>query len=98
MPIKPENKKLYPKNWRTEIRPAILLRAGDKCEWCSAKNGKPHPITGSKVVLTIMHLDHNPRNSDHSNLMAACQRCHLRYDAKHHAENAKKTLNAKGDK
>lgn len=24
----------YPRNWKTEIRPAILERAGHKCEWC----------------------------------------------------------------
>jgi hypothetical protein len=30
--------KLYPKNWKTEIRPAILKRAGDKCEFCGVPN------------------------------------------------------------
>lgn len=30
---------LYPPNWRTEIRPAILARAGNRCEVCGAKNG-----------------------------------------------------------
>ncbi len=24
----------YPPNWKSEIRPAILERAGHKCEWC----------------------------------------------------------------
>jgi hypothetical protein len=24
----------YPSNWKSEIRPAILERAGHKCEWC----------------------------------------------------------------
>jgi len=28
-----------------------------------------------------MHLDHQPENNDHSNLLAGCQRCHNRYDA-----------------
>lgn len=28
--------RLYPKNWKTEIRPAILERAGHRCEWCGA--------------------------------------------------------------
>lgn len=39
MPIKPENRALYPANWASEIRPAILARAGNKCEQCKAKNG-----------------------------------------------------------
>ena len=93
MPIKPENRKRYPKNWLTEIRPDILERAGHRCEGspaypdCHAENGQPHPVTESKVVLTIGHLDHQPENNDPENLRAWCQRCHLTYDAKHHAQN-----------
>lgn len=34
----PCNYKLYPKNWKTEIRPAILERAGLKCEACGVDN------------------------------------------------------------
>ncbi len=37
MPIKPENKKLYPKNWK-QIREAILKRANNKCEFCGVEN------------------------------------------------------------
>lgn len=37
MPIKPENKKLYPKNWK-QIREDILKRANDKCEKCGVEN------------------------------------------------------------
>jgi hypothetical protein len=37
-----------------------------------------------KVVLTIAHLDHDEANHNVSDerLMAMCQLCHLRYDAK----------------
>ena len=28
----------YPPNWRSEIRPRILKRAGNKCEVCELKN------------------------------------------------------------
>lgn len=38
MPIKPENKALYPPNWKTEIRPAILGRAKHRCEACGVHN------------------------------------------------------------
>lgn len=38
MPIKPENKARYPKNW-PEIRERIRARSGDKCEWCGVLNG-----------------------------------------------------------
>jgi 5-methylcytosine-specific restriction endonuclease McrA len=38
MPIKPENRALYPGNWKV-IRAAILERAGDRCERCGLRNG-----------------------------------------------------------
>jgi 5-methylcytosine-specific restriction endonuclease McrA len=48
-----------------------------------------------EVVLTIAHLDHVPENCSHENLRAWCQRCHLRYDAAHHAKSSKATREAK---
>ena len=48
-----------------------------------------------KIVLTIAHLDHNPANCDPSNLRAWCQKCHLTYDAAHHAANARATRHAR---
>ncbi|MES3022762.1 MAG: hypothetical protein V4857_14390 [Pseudomonadota bacterium] len=47
------------------------------------------------IVLTIAHLDHTPENCNPDNLRALCQRCHLRYDAKHHAETARATRRAR---
>lgn len=102
MPINPDRMKLYPggsirsPEWLT-IRTDILERAGHCCEgtpkWpdCRAANGEPHPVTGSRVVLTIMHLDHDPRNNDPANLKAGCQRCHNAYDAPFRRGNAAKT-------
>ncbi len=106
MPISAERMKLYPggsiksREW-LDIRERILQRAENRCEGtprypeCRAENGKPHPETGSKVVLTIMHMDHDPGHSDDDNLKAGCQRCHLTYDAQFHAHNAAKTRRAK---
>lgn len=37
MPIRPENKSRYPKNWK-QVRERIQKRAGDKCEWCGVPN------------------------------------------------------------
>ncbi len=98
MPIRPENKARYPKDWNA-ISLAIRERSGQRCECmgecgvshnittltaesgrCYAINYKAHPITGSKVILTVAHLDHIPENCDPSNLKAMCQRCHNRYD------------------
>ena len=45
-----------------------------------------------RIRLTIMHLDHNPENCDPSNLKAACEQCHNRYDAPVRAGNRRKRL------
>ena len=96
MPIKPENRALYPKDW-PQISKAVRAAAGNRCVGspaypdCRAANGEPHPVTGSRVVLTVAHLDHDPSNCELANLKAWCQRCHLTYDAKHHGMNARVT-------
>lgn len=82
MPIRPENLHHYRGQAWKAVRAQILERAGNRCEGspaypdCRAQNGQAHPETGSKVVLTIAHLDHNPANNAPENLRAWCQRCH----------------------
>jgi hypothetical protein len=49
------------------------------------------PRTFTKVVLTVAHLDHTPENCHPNNLKAMCQRCHLAYDAQHHAQTRYET-------
>jgi len=97
MPINYSN---YPDNWR-EIRKRILARAMNRCECngecgqhsgrCSAVQDKPHPITGSRVILTVAHLNHQVDDCRDDNLRAMCQRCHLTYDARLHARHARTT-------
>lgn len=109
MPIKPENRGRYPKDWK-RISLAIRERAGGRCECegecglhrtnpgprrCEERNGQPAKWAKGKIVLTVAHLDHQPENCDPGNLKAMCQRCHLRYDAGHHAANAKVTRETK---
>ena len=98
-PIKAENRSLYPKDWRETSRRIRFERAQGVCECdgrcgrahfggerCTAVHGESHPETASKVILTVAHLDHDPTHSTDDNLLAMCQRCHLNYDAEHHAE------------
>lgn len=62
------------------------------------KDGLDFKVGGFKytrVILTVAHLDHNIENNDPENLAALCQKCHLTYDAKHHAKNSKATREAK---
>ncbi len=93
MPIKPENKKLYPDNWN-EIRERIRQRAKDRCEWCGVVNHycinriSREPCLSDeyeaiRVVCTVAHLDHNPQNNSDDNLAFLCQKCHNNYDRKH---------------
>ena len=76
---------------------ATLARARHRCEGspafpaCRAANHQPHPETGSRVVLTIAHLDHDPTHNEPDNLRAWCQRCHVTFDALHHASTASRT-------
>lgn len=106
MPAREENKKRYPPDWPDISARIRFERAGNRCEGspgfypdCRAENGKPHPVTGSKVVLTVAHLNHTPEDCRDENLMAMCQRCHLTYDAKHKADarRARKATNIADD-
>lgn len=47
------------------------------------------------IVLTTMHLDHDPTNCNPANLLVACQRHHLQYDQQHHNQSAYMTRMAK---
>jgi hypothetical protein len=73
----------YHPDWKAISRRIRFQRAGNRCEWCGAENYQPHPVTGSRVILTVAHLDHDILNNDDENLAALCQRCHLNYDRKH---------------
>jgi len=76
MPILKINKARYPKDW-----------AKNRCEWCGAENYKPHPVTGSKVVLTVAHVyDHRPEACSFLNLAALCNKCHLDHDRELHRQ------------
>lgn len=81
MPIKPENRQRYPVHWPVISRYVREHIAGGRCEFCGVVNGWAHPVTGSRVVLTVAHLDQRPENNIVGNLRALCQRCHLAYDA-----------------
>lgn len=103
MPIKPENRRRYPRDWRA-IAVEVKVRAGWVCEGspaypdCRAVHGHPHPITNSVVVLTCAHLNHAPEDNgepgDRPNLRAWCQRCHNTYDLAHRLRNAAATRRA----
>lgn len=88
MPIRPEMRDRYPKDWKLRSRFVRHYRANNRCEWCGAHNGKPHPVTGSKVVLTAAHVhDQRPEAASLLNLAALCQKCHNGHDAEMRRSN-----------
>lgn len=93
----PMDKSRYPLDWNEISRRIRFERAGGCCEWCGAVNATSHPVTGSKVVLTVAHIDHDTTNNADENLAALCQKCHLRHDAKIHAQHAAETRRRKRD-
>ena len=91
MPFKPEHRKYYGREWRRLSQRLRTERASNQCEWCHARNYQPHPVTRSKVILTVAHFNHTPGDDREENLVVLCQRCHLALDRDQHKENAKAT-------
>lgn len=59
---------------------------------CAPADGRPWmKLRIIRIVLTIAHLDHVVENCGDDNLQALCQRCHLVYDAEHHAQTRYRT-------
>lgn len=86
MPI--DYKNYHPK-WSLIVYLIKFKRAQNRCEWCGIHNSKEHPITGSKVVLSIAHINQDRTFNRFYNLAALCQRCHLNHDRKQHIFNRK---------
>lgn len=108
----PVDQSRYPPEWKNIIVPRIAKRAAGRCECtgecgkhqgrCTARNHRPHPVTGSVSVFTTAHLgiakaDGSPGNKhDKSdcrdeNLKHLCNFCHLNFDRDEHIANARAT-------
>jgi len=81
MPIDPRWAALYPDDWK-DISLRIRAQANQQCQWCGAPNGSTVQRHDKDVVivLTVAHLNHDPRDCSDDNLRALCQRCHITYD------------------
>jgi hypothetical protein len=101
MPIKPENRRRYPRYWTLLSRFIRFSRAKGRCECdgrcgdhhlsgrCEERHGRDAESFSGTVRLAAAHLDHVPEND--ASVVALCQRCHLRHDRHHHAAERKKT-------
>lgn len=106
----------YPVEWKRVIVPRIAKRAGGRCECtgecgkhegrCTARNRRPHPVTGSISVFTVAHLGipypdgrpgnkHDKQDCRDENLKHMCNACHLNFDRDEHLANARATRKRK---
>lgn len=100
MPVRPENRSRYGTDWPEFSRHIRFERAESRCECegecgmpghvniggrCENRHNKPSIYTGSKVILTVAHLNHVPEQRGADEVKAMCQGCHLWYDRAHHA-------------
>jgi len=107
----PFDRTKYPPDWRT-ISVSIRNRSGGRCECrgecghthlaprCDAMNHTRHPVTGSRVVLTVAHLcrcrdAEGKKCGDPTHLLALCQRCHLSLDRADHIAHARANRHAR---
>ena len=82
----PMDRARYPRDWK-RISFEVKQEAGWCCEECGKKCYRPgEPCPDRRYVLTVAHLNHRPEDCRRENLRALCSQCHLRYDARHHAE------------
>ena len=79
MPIK--DKSIYPANWSTEIRPAILEGAQNRCEVCGVKNYQVGYREGSNFTPTCGNVTHDAAGrgelsyKDARELIKHCNEC-----------------------
>ena len=91
----PMQRDKYPDDW-DDIAMRVKHAADWICQRCGMQCRKPgEPFDTHKRTMSVMHLDHNPANCAPENLQPACSKCHLVYDAAHHAQNAAKTRRAR---
>ena len=84
-------------NWKCEFcgvqSRAIGYREKDgtfvECDSYMQKWAIDHGFKIIKIVLTIMHLDHDITNNEYTNLKSGCQRCHNKYDMPNRIKNRK---------
>lgn len=80
----------YPEGWKA-IAMAVKGEADWKCKICGKQCRRPgEPFDTHRNTATVAHLNHVEMDCRPENLICACAPCHLRYDAKHHAESRRK--------
>lgn len=83
----PMERNRYPDDWERIARD-VKEKADWKCQRCGKQCRRPgEPFDTHKRTLTVHHINHMPEDCQKENLEALCSGCHLRADAKFHAEH-----------
>lgn len=91
----PYDRTRYPPDWDV-ISFAVKEAADWICQRCGMQCRRPgEPFDTHRRTMSTAHLDHNPANCAPENLRGWCAKCHLQYDAPHHAQNAAQTRRRK---
>lgn len=77
------------------FRPLKKYQDTYKRPWYETVPKSPDRFRFTKIVLTVHHIDRDKKNDDPLNLLALCQKCHLRVDLAIHVRN-RKIKRAKG--
>ena len=86
----PMERERYPADWK-KIATAVKEAADWRCQMCGKQCRRPgEQFDTHRNTRTVAHLNHTPEDVRSENLMAMCAPCHLRYDAKQHAESRRK--------
>ncbi len=89
----PMDKKRYPSDWK-KIALSVKEAANWTCQGCGMRCRRPgEPFDTHKRTLTVHHINHVPEDCRTENLIALCSACHLKADAKHHAETRRRNGN-----
>lgn len=104
----PCNYKNYPTNWKEISKQTIsdandkctLCNAPNKTLVQRIPNALHNwslfdpllPYKAIKIVLTVHHINHDKTDNTKHNLIALCQKCHLRLDMAHHIANRKRAI------
>lgn len=78
----------YAPNGETIVRDKNALHPWDHLpdkKYVEFMDKRKEKIT--KIVLTVHHIDSDKKNNTKQNLIALCQRCHLRLDLQKHMKN-----------
>ena len=59
------------------------VESAGKSKRCLAVSGRRHLVTGHKVKLKAVHMDHNKRNGKNENMRAMCFHCWRKYAGRH---------------